>query len=145
MIHAFHRRLGRTSPLFAILLVLILLAGGVLMIDWRLFHRGSSGLDPAAQSLPVAARGELAPEEKMNIEIYEHASPAVVHVTNLSESVSASGLSAQRIPKGTGSGFIWDTDGHIVTNYHVVEGADAVRVTLADHSSYEARNIWYFP
>ncbi len=51
----------------------------------------------------------------------------------------------QEVPKGIGSGFVWDEDGHIVTNYHVVRGADAAQVTLSDYSSYEAKQIWAFP
>jgi S1-C subfamily serine protease len=81
----------------------------------------------------------------MNISIYEMASPSVVHVTNLATSGSQFSLNVQRIPKGTGSGFVWDEDGHIVTNYHVVEGADVARVTLPDHSTYNAVNIWAAP
>ncbi|HET6374343.1 MAG TPA: trypsin-like peptidase domain-containing protein, partial [Candidatus Polarisedimenticolia bacterium] len=43
-----------------------------------------------------------------------------------------------RIPQGSGSGFIWDREGHIVTNYHVIEGGDRFSVTLADQSDWEA-------
>jgi S1-C subfamily serine protease len=53
-------------------------------------------------------------------------------------------MNLQAIPRGAGSGFVWDKDGHIVTNYHVVEGADAARVTLADRSSYDVKKIWAF-
>ncbi len=72
-------------------------------------------------------------------------SPAVVHVTNVAQVRSEFSLDVTRIRKGTGSAFVWDQDGHIVTNYHVVEGADTVRVTLADQSSYEARQVWAYP
>jgi S1-C subfamily serine protease len=49
------------------------------------------------------------------------------------------------VPKGVGSGFIWDEDGHIVTNYHVVQNATSAKVILADHSSYEAKHYWADP
>jgi S1-C subfamily serine protease len=50
-----------------------------------------------------------------------------------------------QMPKGTGSGFVWDQDGHVVTNYHVIQGADAARVTLADQSSWSARLVGAYP
>ena len=42
------------------------------------------------------------------------------------------------VPQGTGSGFVWDTEGNIVTNYHVIEKANELQVTLADRSSFKA-------
>jgi S1-C subfamily serine protease len=49
------------------------------------------------------------------------------------------------VPRGTGSGFIWDTEGHVVTNFHVIQNSDAARVTLADQSSFEAKLVGAFP
>ena len=51
----------------------------------------------------------------------------------------------QQVPRGTGSGFVWDDEGHIVTNYHVVNGADAAKVILSDQSTYDVRKIWSYP
>ena len=48
------------------------------------------------------------------------------------------GLDVEQIPAETGSGFVWDKRGHIVTNYHVLSGGDAVQVVLADHSQWKA-------
>src|SRR5207244_1142577 len=92
-----------------------------------------------------AARGDLSALEKTNIDIYEQVSPSLVQVTNLAERNSLFGLDVQQVPKGVGSGFVWDQDGHIVTNYHVVEGADAAQVTLSDHSTHEAKRAWVYP
>jgi S1-C subfamily serine protease len=69
-------------------------------------------------------------EEQLVISVYEQASPAVVHITS---QVITWSFFWGRIPQeGTGSGFIMDKEGHIVTNNHVVEGAEKVEVTLAD-------------
>jgi S1-C subfamily serine protease len=126
-------------------LFLALLAGGGYFL-WRHWPLGGgSGLDPNAQPRPVLARGDLSQEEKSNIQIYEQASPSLVQVTNLGAQSSAFGLNVQEIPEGLGSGFVWDYEGHIVTNYHVVKGADAARVTLSDHSTHEARQVWAYP
>jgi S1-C subfamily serine protease len=133
----------RTSLLW--FLVLIVLIAGLPFVIFSLFSRNSPGLNENAESRPVTARGELAAIERMNIEIYEHASPSVVHVTNLRRSESRFNLHAEQVPKGTGSGFVWDQDGNIITNYHVIEGADSARVTLADQTTYEASHIWGDP
>jgi S1-C subfamily serine protease len=71
--------------------------------------------------------------------------PWVVHVTNLAVQRDPYSFNAQAVPRGTGTGFIWDTNGFVVTNYHVVEGASAARVILADHSAYDSTRIWGYP
>lgn len=134
----------KPSPFIFYFWPLLLLAGALIFLAWR-FWPEAPGLNPDAQPRIVTPRGDLKDEEKTNNAIYEQASPSVVYVTNLSEQRNRFTLDLQQIPQGTGSGFVWDEDGHIVTNYHVIAGADAARVTLADHSSYEARKIWVYP
>jgi S1-C subfamily serine protease len=51
----------------------------------------------------------------------------------------------QQIPQGAGSGFVWDTEGHVVTNFHVVQQAQALSVTLADQSEWEGRVVGAAP
>ncbi len=104
-----------------------------------------SGIDPTAESRTPAPASALNSQERANIAIYERVSPCVVQVTNLGEQTDGINLDVQQVPQGVGSGFVWDQDGHIVTNYHVVEGASGARVTLSDHATYEARNIWADP
>jgi S1-C subfamily serine protease len=140
----------RVSPVLrtaAVLVCVLWLVGGLALIGWWFWPgRSSTGLDPNAQPRPVTARGELSELEQTNIGIYKGSAPSVVHVTKLAAvSGGLLNLNVQQIPKGTGSGFVWDQDGHIVTNNHVVEGADATHVTLADHSTYTARQVWTDP
>lgn len=104
----------------------------------------SSGAQDAAPR-PVNTRGELTPDERNNIEVFKSAAPSVVHITTLQSATSFFSLDVQQIPKGTGTGFIWDKDGDIVTNYHVIEGGDAARVTLADQTTYKASLVGAFP
>jgi S1-C subfamily serine protease len=134
---------SRASCLGLLLLAAVMTAGIVFL--WRIWPEHRTGLNPQAQPRVVAARGELSGLEKANIAIYKEASPCLVQVTNLAARDGLFGLSTQEVPKGVGSGFVWDTDGHIVTNYHVVEGANAAQVTLADHSVYQANQIWAYP
>jgi S1-C subfamily serine protease len=125
------------------LLLLAIAVVGAVFLWWSWPRR--SGLNPNAEPRPVTARGELSELEKMNIRIYQEASPSLVQVTNLAERDGLFGLDIQEVPKGVGSGFVWDTDGHVVTNYHVVKGANAAQVTLSDQKTYDARQIWYAP
>jgi S1-C subfamily serine protease len=87
---------------------------------------------------PIAARGDLAAEEHTTIEIFEASSPSVVFITTVERVLNLWTRNVLEVPRGTGSGFIWDEDGHVVTNYHVVKGAQAAQVRLADQRSYEA-------
>ncbi len=86
----------------------------------------------SAQAAQLLAISDL---ESQLAAIYEQVGPAVVHVTN----AAARRVAGNVVPRGTGSGFIIDTDGHILTNYHVVRGADRILVLLADNSEYTAR------
>ena len=91
-----------------------------------------------AEPRPVMARGDLSEEEKTTIEIFERVSPSVVYITTLKEVVDLWSRNVMQVRQGTGSGFIWDEHGHVVTNYHVVKGAHAAQVRLADQRSYAA-------
>jgi S1-C subfamily serine protease len=122
--------------------VLVPIAG---LLVWWFWPSGGSGLNPQIHPRLVAARGALTDLEKTNIEIYEKVSPSLAQVTSMAQPTDVFGLNVQEVPEGVGSGFIWDQDGHIVTNYHVVKGADSAQVTLADHSTYDAQQIWAYP
>ncbi len=88
------------------------------------------------------ARGALAllPDEENTIKVFKEASPSVVFVTNIAVAQNLF-MDELAIPQGSGSGFIWDREGHIVTNYHVVRGGDAFLVTLRDQTQIEARLV----
>ncbi|MEJ6000546.1 trypsin-like peptidase domain-containing protein [Paucibacter sp. AS307] len=99
---------------------------------------------PALAQRPVQPRGALDAAELNNIGVFKKTSPSVVHITTLDVQRDFFSLDVQQVPRGTGTGFIWDERGHIVTNYHVIQGGDAARVTLADQSSYSARLVGVF-
>jgi len=80
----------------------------------------------------VTARGDLASDEQSTIELFERCSPSVVYITTSEIRKGFFNLNVYEIPRGSGSGFIWDNKGHIVTNYHVIESANKVEVTLGD-------------
>jgi S1-C subfamily serine protease len=125
----------------ALIWPLVLLVVVALLLVWRFWPHRDANLDPQARPRAVTPAGTLAEAEKTTIAIYKSAAPSVVHVTNLDVVRDRFSLNLHRIPKGIGSGFVWDQDGHIVTNYHVISGAGAVQVTLADHSNYRVQRV----
>ncbi|MGB5733371.1 MAG: trypsin-like peptidase domain-containing protein [Thiohalocapsa sp.] len=94
---------------------------------------------------PVTARGDIAGDEQATIEIFESASPSVVYISTTAELLSPWTRNLTEVRRGTGSGFVWDGSGHIVTNYHVIEDARSARVRLSDGRSYNARFIGASP
>ena len=83
----------------------------------------------------VAPRPPLAADEQANIELFKRTSPSVVHITTLEVQRDFFSMNVQQVPRGTGTGFVWDDSGHIVTNFHVIQGADGgAKVTLSDQS-----------
>jgi S1-C subfamily serine protease len=140
-------RKPRSSPallaLLVVLLLLLLIPAGMLVYHY--WPKGGTGLDPNAQPREIAARGPLYQNELDLNALYVKTLPSVVHVNNLSEVVDRFSLDVQQIPRGSGSGFVWDKQGHIVTNYHVVEGANAVQVVFSDGSNYSASNVFVYP
>lgn len=86
----------------------------------------------------ITARGELAANEQSTIEIFENASPSVVFITTKKRVRNFWSRDVFSVPRGTGSGFIWDNLGHVVTNFHVIEGASSATVRLNDGRSLKA-------
>jgi hypothetical protein len=99
---------------------------------------------PAATPRAVTPRGALDAEEQNNIAVFKNVSPSVVNITALGLERDFLSLNVQQVPQGTGTGFVWDAQGHIVTNFHVIQDANAARVTLADQSSYKAELVGAF-
>ena len=93
----------------------------------------------------VTPRGPLQADEQAQIDVFRRTSPSVVHITTLETQRDFFSLNVQQVPRGTGTGFVWDERGHIVTNFHVIQGASAARVTLADQSTHQAELVGAFP
>jgi S1-C subfamily serine protease len=93
----------------------------------------------------IAPRGPLAPDEQQTIGIFQRASPSVVYITTVQHVRELFSRNVMRVPQGTGSGFIWDDHGHIVTNFHVIQGAQEALVTLADQRSFPASLVGASP
>ena len=85
--------------------------------------------------------GDLLAYERNTIDVFQQASAAVVFVHNLQNRREFFSFNVTEVRAGTGSGFLWDDKGHIVTNFHVVQGATRVAVTLIDGNTYDAEII----
>jgi len=93
----------------------------------------------------VAARGDLASDEQNTIDIFKNTAPSVVYITSIALRRNLFSLNAVEIPQGTGSGFVWDKQGRIVTNYHVISDANRIHITMADQTTWKAALIGVAP
>jgi S1-C subfamily serine protease len=98
--------------------------------------------DVAAQTRPVAARPDLDPEERHTIDLFKSAQRSVAFITTQVEQVDFWTRNVFEVPAGTGSGFVWDDRGHVVTNFHVVQDSDSQKVTLGD-AQYDAKTVGF--
>lgn len=130
-------------------------AGLVLAAGALVFHPAATAQQPAppVRPGPIAAPAPrtppltpptgvwneegLTPDERANIYVYEHANRGVVNINTRSVRTDAFLLTEQP-SEGAGSGSVLDRQGHILTNYHVVEEAQEIKVTLYDGQSYDA-------
>lgn len=133
------------TPLLTLLVMCCLLYLGVWLWSEYTAHRKAQENSIYAEPREITARGELSDIEKTNIAIYKKAKPSVVHITSIGLERDFWSLNVQEVPEGTGSGFIWDEGGHIVTNYHVIKEARAAHVTLADHTTWRASLVGAAP
>jgi S1-C subfamily serine protease len=124
--------------------LIMLTCGAVVgwMVSRHVFNRENATV--GAEPRPVAPRGDLTELEKTNIRIFQNSSPSIVFINTVTEQTDSFGDTTQ-VPEGTGSGFIWDKAGHIVTNFHVIRDASGAQVTLWDHSAYTAQLVGRSP
>jgi S1-C subfamily serine protease len=123
------------------------LAAAVLILIWRAAPDIETWFAPTPDATPrgVTARGDLAADEKSTIELFERSKNSVVYITTKSQVRDFWTRNVFTVPRGTGSGFIWDNAGHVITNYHVIEKASEATVKLADGRSFKAALVGASP
>jgi S1-C subfamily serine protease len=115
-------------------------------LGWLLGRHAQGQLrNPNAAPRTITPRGALNAEERATIALFRQASPSVVYITTLARQRDFFSLNMAEIPQGSGSGFIWDQEGHVITNFHVIQGASGAKVTLADHSMWDAQLVGVTP
>lgn len=125
--------------------LLVVLAIGILLgaYFWPEIARRFS--KPEVKPRLVEPRGDLAADERSTIELFQKASPSIAYITTLTRQVNPWTRDARDVPAGTGSGFVWDGEGHVVTNFHVIQGANAAGVMLSDRKTYPASLVGTSP
>jgi len=96
--------------------------------------RPSASPRPSQLPEPYA---DLRPDEQAIVELFEDTSPSVVYISTVTRRRDIYGRGVS-VPQGTGTGFLWDSRGHVVTNFHVLQGATSARVVMHDQTSYVA-------
>ena len=138
----------RYSVLVAVLIWLLSALLALLLISVLAWHgcaRGERHAEIEAEPRPITPRGDLSEDEKSTIAIFREAAPSVVNITTMAVRRDIFSLNVMQIPQGSGSGFVWDKRGHVVTNFHVIQGADAALVTFSDQTGYRARVVGVYP
>src|SRR6266849_6778253 len=123
-----------------VLLVLLIVLGVYIAQPYfdRLLYSAST---PRA----VEPRGSLSDLERSTIELFERVSPSVVQVVGRAAALEAAPSEGEGVPAQTGTGFVWDKAGHIVTNNHVVEGTVELAVRLASGQVLRAQVVGTAP
>ena len=149
-----------TKAIFRVLVWAILVAGGFLAgAAWRNADSETAAKESDTAVLvknmePIEAdpntRAEspsmgLTAAEQSTIKLFENAAPSVCFITTSNVRRDYWTRNVMEVPSGTGSGFVWDNKGHIVTNYHVIQKADRYQVTLSDQSTHDAELVGVAP
>ncbi len=136
--------------------IILLAAGFFIGTSWQ--NRQAAGesesLNP--KNLLVKNTASVAPQtvepndrftdyETATINLFERAAPSVVFITTSNVRRDYWSRNVSEIPRGSGSGFVWDESGHIITNYHVIQGADRATVTFSDQTTYPATLVGAAP
>jgi len=102
---------------------------------------GSGLVAGAPQAGAAATNAQLTEDERNTIDIVRKTKNSVVFITNLQYVRDFFYSSDQPVPQGSGSGFVWDDQGHIVTNFHVIEEGDKFMVSLPNQKQVEAKLV----
>jgi S1-C subfamily serine protease len=93
------------------------------------------------QQTQAVSRGDLMSNEHHTINLFKRAAPSVCFITTTTLRRDYFSRNVMEIPQGSGSGFVWDKNGHIITNHHVIQNASKAQVTLGDGSTWEAEMV----
>lgn len=127
---------------FLVRCLLVTACLAALIFLWR------SLITPADTTLvqrPITPRGDLAADEKSTIALFERSRGSVVYISTSQLVADVWSRNVFSVPRGTGSGFIWDEAGHVVTNLHVIQGASQATIRLADGRSFHASLVGASP
>ena len=130
----------KTLPFLKKATVFFVLIAILLLLSKMLFLQSIPSVE-AKTGNSLVQRHDLTTEEKGTISLFKHNNPAVVYISTVKRVLNPYTRDIREIPSGTGTGFIWDRNGHIITNYHVVKNNRTARVRLTNQKTYTARVI----
>ena len=90
---------------------------------------------------PTLADSSIQSAEKQIIQLFKQNTPAVVYINTFVQRLDAFSMNVMDLPAGTGSGFVWDQKGHIVTNYHVIRNAQSAKVTVTSKDGLSTKSF----
>ncbi|HVS71642.1 MAG TPA: trypsin-like peptidase domain-containing protein [Phycisphaerae bacterium] len=120
-----------------------LLGATLLFYAWPILRGYFYG--PNGNPRPITPRGDLMDAEKTTIAIFKAASPSVAFITTETRAFNPFNRTVTEVPQGSGSGFIWDDTGFVVTNFHVIQNSSSAQVILYDQTSYSASIVGTSP
>jgi S1-C subfamily serine protease len=129
-----------TKPVGLLLMLLMPLA-----VSNPSFALNGTSAIPSGTPRAIMPRGELTADERSTIELFEKAKNSVAYISTLEKVLDPWSRNIFSVPRGTGSGFIWDEKGHVVTNYHVIQQAAEAQVRLADGRDFKAKLVGASP
>jgi len=135
---------GRVGPAWSVVsvgLLLISLWPALSMAEWGKPLGGTYDGPEGKPRVVTPSSTELGADERATMAVFERATKSVVFIANSAIQRDPWSFNLFEVPQGSGSGFIWNKQGHIVTNFHVVYGANSVTVTLADRTEHKATLI----
>jgi len=137
----------RESGLTKVLAILLLVVAGALVFTVYQQKKHASLPAQVYEPKPIAQRPDdkLGADEQNTIDVFEKFNHSVVHVTSVTSAQNRFTLDPTDIDQATGTGFVWDSSGHVVTNFHVVQGAQKAKVTLDDGDMYPATIVGVAP
>lgn len=100
---------------------------------------------PVAEPRIVTPRGDLAEDERATIDLFRNARDSVVFISTRQRVADFWTRNVYSVPRGSGSGLIWDEAGHILTNYHVIEGASEAQIQMSDGRQFNAQLVGVSP
>ena len=111
------------------------------MAEWGKPLGGTYGGPEGKPRVVMPLPAELGADERATMAVFERATKSVVFISNTAIQRDPWSFNLFEVPQGSGSGFVWNKQGHIVTNFHVVYGANSVTVTLGDRTEHKATLI----
>jgi S1-C subfamily serine protease len=132
---------NRHSRFLPLLLVTAVVCSPVDAAEWGK-PLGAVYDGPEGKPRPVTpSPAELGADERATMAVFERATKSVVFISNTAIQRDFWSFDIMEVPQGSGSGFVWNKQGHIVTNFHVIYGANSIKVTLADRSEHQAKLV----